>query len=365
MSHRTFQSSGEASRGPVTVDSTLLDLPSPPFRKAIAQIRRFARDDSAPVLIEGESGTGKTQIARALHGWSSRARGPYHVVVLSTLDDTLASSELFGHVAGAFTDARVKRTGHFLTANGGTLFLDEIGKASLAVQQKLLHAIEYREIRPVGSDRDICVDVRLVAATNVNLESRVASEHFLGDLHARLAAFRVRLPPLRERRVDIPALVQQYVHTFHAQCGYAKPPVVDERLMQSLCAAEWPNNLRQLSATVHRILVDAEGAAVLTLGHCLDDLEYLREMRGPEGQRFLTAAAVEEAISRAQSIAGAARILGVDRTTIYRFRRRQSRDPRISERLDQVWRWSDATSIHVLRNGHLEISEVGRIDATL
>ena len=333
-----------------SIEADLLELPSAPFRKALSQIRRFARDSSAAVLIEGESGTGKTQIARLLHAWSARARGPYHLVVLSTLDDALASSELFGHVAGAFTDARVNRAGHFATANGGTLFLDEIGKASLVVQQKLLHAIEYGEIRPVGSDRDLRVDVRVVAATNVSLSQLVADDRFLGDLDARLSSFRVRLPPLRERRPDIPVLVTHYVRTFSEQCGYEEPPDVDERLLNALVNADWPNNLRQLSATVHRILVDAEGASVLTLGHCTDDLEYLRDRGTVNGTRELTAADVDQAIARARSVSGAARILGVDRTTIYRFRRRQSGDSRVSERLDRMWQAFGATGHVSMRN---------------
>jgi DNA-binding NtrC family response regulator len=290
------------------------------YLKCLAQVRRFARDGQAAILIEGESGTGKTQLARQIHLNSPRTSGPYHNIVLSTLDDTLAGSELFGHVLGAFTDARHARTGHFATANGGTLFLDEIGKASMAVQQKLLHAIEYGEIRPIGSDRDIRVDVRIVAATNVSLESLVAQDRFLADLHARLSAFRICLPPLRERRADIPPLVTYYIDLFAPRCGYEELPVVDDELLAALQRAPWPNNLRQLSATVHRLLVDAEGAAVLTLDHCLDDLSYLND--GVQGRRpQLTRHGIDQAVTRAGSIVGAARLLGVDRTTIYRFLR--------------------------------------------
>ena len=293
------------------------------YLKCLAQVRRFARDEQAAILIEGESGTGKTQLARQIHLSSPRTSAPYHNVVLSTLDDTLAGSELFGHVLGAFTDARHARTGHFATANGGTLFLDEIGKASMAVQQKLLHAIEYGEIRPIGSDRDIRVDVRIVAATNVSLDSLVAQDRFLADLHARLSAFRICLPPLRDRRADIAPLVTYYIDLLAPRCGYAELPAVDGDLLAALQRAPWPNNLRQLSATVHRLLVDAEGASVLTLDHCLDDLAYLND--GAQGRRpQLTRQGIDQAVTRAGSIVGAARLLGVDRTTIYRFLRHPS-----------------------------------------
>ncbi len=288
----------------------------------MAQADRFAKDRRATILIEGESGTGKTRLARRIHQRSPRASSPFNTVVLSTLDDTLASSELFGHVSGAFTDARHSRAGHFVTANAGTLFLDEIGKASLSVQQKLLHAIEYGEIRPVGSDREMRIDVRIVAATNVCLEDLATREQFLPDLLARLVAFRVRLPPLRERRADIPILVREYVAKHACACGYREAPVVDDALMSALHRAAWPNNLRQLDATVHRLLVDAEGVESISLDHCFDDLSYLRgEPRGSVAP--LTAQRVLVALERAGSVTGAARLLGVDRTTLHRFQRRQ------------------------------------------
>jgi len=247
------------------------------------------------------------------------------------LDDSLASSELFGHVAGAFTDARRNRAGHFVSANGGTLVLDEIGKATRGVQQKLLHAVEYGEIRPVGSDRDVRVDVRLVLATNVSLQRLVEEDEFLPDLYARVAMFRVVLPPLRERRADIPLLVERYVANHAPGCGYAGSPVVDPALMRALQCATWPHNLRQLDATVHRILVEAEGADAIALEHCVDDLSYLQ---GGAGARAgLDAERVDLALSRAGSVSGAARILGVDRTTVHRFQRKRARRSTVAPRV--------------------------------
>ena len=190
------------------------------FQAALQRIERFARDDTAPVLLQGESGTGKTHLARRIHTQSPRNRGPFQHIVLSTFDDGVIASELFGHVAGAFTDARHLRAGHFASANRGTLVLDEIGKASRSVQAKLLHAIEYGEIRPVGSDREVTVDVRIVAATNIPLEQLAQADRFLPDLCARLNTFRIVIPPLRERKADIPALVWEAVRKHAPSSGY-------------------------------------------------------------------------------------------------------------------------------------------------
>jgi DNA-binding NtrC family response regulator len=290
------------------------------YQATLLRLARFAKDDTAPILLQGESGTGKTSLARHVHASSPRARGRFQQVVLSTLDDGVASSELFGHVAGAFTDARRPRTGHFASANEGTLFLDEIGKASHALQCKLLHALEYGEIRPVGSDRDFTVNVRIVAATNVDLSQLVREERFLPDLYARLGTFRVTLPPLRERRADIPALVAECVRRHAAAAGYTTPPVVHPGLMAAFLRASWPNNLRELDATIHRLLLEAQGAEVLTLGHCTDELSHLAAPRGAAGE--LTAEHIDAAVSQAGSLSGAARLLGVDRKTLRLKRRR-------------------------------------------
>lgn len=299
----------------------LVKFPSQAFQRVMSQLERFARDPHATVLLEGESGTGKTTLSRYVHRASPRAAAPYQHVVLSTLDDGLAGSELFGHVIGAYTDAKSSRAGHFVSANGGTIFLDEIGKASLSVQQKLLHVIEYGEIRPIGSDREIRLDVRIVAAANVALEKMVTQGTFLSDLYARLSSFRVRLPSLRERRADIPILVHAYVAAHAARCGRLQVPEIDEPLMHALQGAPWPNNLRQLDATVHRLLVEADGAAVITLDHCRDDLSYLTGHA-----RSLTADVVDDALTSAGTVSGAARILGVDRGTVYRFQRKRRAD---------------------------------------
>jgi DNA-binding NtrC family response regulator len=290
--------------------------------KALEQIRRFARHSDVPILIEGETGTGKTLLARYLHAMSPRSRGPFEHVDIGTLDDTLASSELFGHIAGAFTDARRNRAGCFVSAKDGTIFLDEIGKASLAVQQKLLHAVEYGEVRPLGADRKVRVNARVVTASNRPLSSLVEENRFLPDLHARLEAFRVYLPPLRQRRADIPLLVQCYVASHAPGCGYGNSlPAVAPELMQALTQAPWPYNLRQLSSTVHCLLFEAEGACELTLIHCRENLQYLRGFARRDTSLALDD--IERAIADADhNISLAASRLGLDRSTLYRRRAR-------------------------------------------
>jgi DNA-binding NtrC family response regulator len=303
-----------------------LSFPSAAYRRVLAQLERFARDGNATILLEGESGTGKTTLARYIHARSPRAAGPFQQVVLSTLDDPLAGSELFGHVAGAFTDARHSRAGQFASANRGTVFLDEIGKAALAVQFKLLHVIEYGEFRPIGSDREVRVDIRLVTASNVPLADEAEQGRFLPDLYARLCSFRVQVPALRERRADIPMLVEQSLRTHARRAGYCAVPRVHPELMDALQRADWPNNLRQLDAAVHRILVDAEGATELTLDHCEDEGLGLRQLAKTE--RRLTPEIIAQAIEQEGSVSGAARRLRVDRTTIHRHQRRSSANDR-------------------------------------
>ena len=294
--------------------------------RALEQLGRLARDPEVPILLEGESGTGKTLIARHLHALSPRARGPFHQVLLAAVDDQLAGSELFGHVAGAFTDAHRNRSGCFVSAHQGTLFLDEVGKASRPVQQKLLHAIEHGEIHPLGSDRAVRVDVRVVAASNIPIADIVASAAFLPDLYARLETFRVRLPALRERRADIPLLVERCLAAHTRTLGAdGWRPTIDGELMRALELAPWPHNVRQLSATIRRLMLDADGAPRITMEHCTETLAWLR---GPRiAASTLSAARAERATVECENNKSlAARTLGVNRSTLYRALGRHSGD---------------------------------------
>jgi DNA-binding NtrC family response regulator len=292
----------------------------PAHLAALRSIEAIAPYEHTAVLIEGESGTGKSYAARLLHQCSPRARSTFHQVILSTLDDNIAASDLFGHLSGAYTDARQSRPGHFVTANRGTLFLDEIGKASSSVQRKLLHAIEHREIWPVGADRSVRLDVRLVAASNIPLQTLVERGAFLEDLAARLVLFRVQLPALRERRSDIPALVRQFAALRAVSCGYpAGAPRFDPTLLAALQHAEWPYNLRQLDGVVQRLLMEGamQGAHELTLAHCVQELKWLRA--GDGGSRMPSREFVCERMRELRSPNAVAKSLGISRWTVYRY----------------------------------------------
>lgn len=289
---------------------------SPAHRGLLERAYRYARQSDVTILIEGESGTGKTLLARQLHDASPRAKAPFHQLSLASIEDSLASSELFGHVEGAYTGARHKRAGAFRFANTGTLFLDEIGKASLSVQRKLLIAIESKMISPVGSDQPIKADVRLIAATNVPLSELRNSGQMLPDLVPRLTSFTVRIPPLRDRREDINDLVFAMIRRHAVQLGLHEVPSVSEALLRAFRRADWPHNLRELDATILRLLVDAEGAPTLGLEHCLDDLSYLQRLG--TAARDVSAHQVRAVANDHRPRAVVAKELGISPATLYR-----------------------------------------------
>lgn len=304
------------SEPPAPAAHSLSERTSPAYRAAIRQIELYARCDD-PVLLVGESGTGKTLLAEQLHRRSARASGVFHRVAVSGLADSLVTSELFGHLRGSFSDARERRAGHFVTANHGTLFLDEIGKASEATQYKLLDAVDRKEVTPLGADRPITVDIRIIAATNIPLGKLVAEQRFLPDLRSRLGGFVVTVPPLRECRADIPPLVLRFVAFYAGRYGYRDgKPSVHPELMDLLATADWPDNIRQLEGIVRNILLTAEGAAILTISHCANtDIRRPRRRRGAS----LTRASMEAALGAAGGKPGrAAAALGVSRATLYR-----------------------------------------------
>lgn len=229
-----------------------------PVLRPILEQARLAAPSSLPTVILGETGTGKEGLSRAMHEWSGR-KGPFVAVNCATLVPTLAESELFGYRKGAFTGAERASLGHFRAAQGGTLLLDEVADLPEAVQAKLLRALEQREILPLGESSPVPIDVRVLAATQIPLSQLVAERSFRADLCARLDGLTIRLPPLRDRKQEIPFLLL-YLLRMHSG---GRPPEVEPRLVERLCLYDWPFNVRELDLLVRRLLVLHGQAPVL------------------------------------------------------------------------------------------------------
>jgi DNA-binding NtrC family response regulator len=288
---------------------------------AVAQVS----DLPANILITGESGTGKELIARAIHFNSARARGPFVPLNCAAVPGALLESELFGYVRGAFTDAKKDRRGLFQEASGGTLFLDEIGEVAVNLQAKLLRAIEEKEVRPLGANKNEKVDARLISATNRDLEQRVREGSFRQDLYYRLNVIRIELPPLRERTEDIPALVEHFIQKFADQARRSVAGIDNDALM-ALMSHRWPGDVRELEHTIERAVLMGKNA---TIG--VDDLPqamFIASHNDPPLERAVAKGYTlyeleREYIQRVMETTKgnkteAARILGVDRTTLYR-----------------------------------------------
>jgi two-component system NtrC family response regulator len=216
----------------------------------VFQIVAKVADTEASVLITGESGTGKELIARSLHAQSSRRSGPFVAINCAAIPRDLLESELFGHIKGSFTGAVKDKTGKFALAEGGTIFLDEIGELPLELQPKLLRALQERTIEPVGGTKELKLDVRVVAATNLDIEKAIMDGAFREDLYYRLSVIPIHLPPLRQRRDDIPLLLRHFCIKFNA------PKVIfDKQCLEKLSAYTWPGNVRELENLVERLLI--------------------------------------------------------------------------------------------------------------
>jgi len=227
------------------------------LRNVWNSIQMVSRTQSA-VLIQGETGTGKELVARAIHEESLRARGPYVRVNCAAIPGPLLESELFGHERGAFTGALNQTTGRFQLAHTGTLFLDEIGDLPLELQPKLLRALQEQEFERLGSTRTIRVDVRIVAATNQDLEQMVQERRFRADLFYRLNVFPIELPPLRERSEDVPSLVEHFVDGFACEMGKQISHIPAD-VMEVLKQHEWPGNVRELQNFIERAVIVSPG----------------------------------------------------------------------------------------------------------
>jgi DNA-binding NtrC family response regulator len=274
-----------------------------------------------PVLILGESGTGKELVARSIHFSGERKNRPFTPVDCSALVPTLIESELFGYVKGAFTGAFQTKQGLLEAAQGGTLFLDEIGDLPVDLQAKLLRVLQEREVKPVGSTERHRIDVRIIAATNRNLEAAIRNGSFRQDLYFRLNVVQIKLPPLRERKSDIPLLVISFLDKFTDPQGPAR--TISEDAMRRLVAYDWPGNVRELENAIERAVALGSGP-IVHVGDLPSSLQYPASERAPEKDELLPLEELERrAILRTLRETGgdklsAARMLGIGKTTLYR-----------------------------------------------
>lgn len=286
-------------------------------REIARQVELLAKHPTVAVLIEGESGTGKTLVSRAFHDLSPRCSADFVRTDLAAVQVELAASQLFGHLPGSFTGAVKEKIGDFALAHRGTIFLDEIGKCPLPVQQQLLGTIEGGQVRPLGAERTFVVDVRVVTATSVPLEQLVSNGGFLPDLRARLVAGWMRLPPLRERKEDIPQLLTEQLQEATRRMNRSVLPKIADEFMDACTQYEWPGNLRELASVMLRALLEAGDEACLRLKHIPKHFDMARAVR--RRFRHVSEAEVMQAYERSgHDVRRTAKLLGVDRSTVYR-----------------------------------------------
>ncbi|HEV7557098.1 MAG TPA: sigma-54 dependent transcriptional regulator [Kofleriaceae bacterium] len=285
---------------------------SRPMAHVMTLVEKVA-GSNASVLITGEHGTGKEVVARALHAASARSDKAFVAVNAGGLSDGVLDSELFGHVKGAFTDAKTDRTGCFELADGGTLFLDEIANMPLGQQSRLLRVLQTGELHPVGSSRARRVDVRVLAATNAEIAREAADGRFREDLLYRLNTVEIRIPPLRERRDDIAGLARAFL------AASAKPKRLSANAMEALLAHTWPGNVRELEHVIERAILLASGDEIavddLALRGRADAPPRLEEMTLEQVERYL----IERALAaQGGNVSETARVLGLSRSALYR-----------------------------------------------
>src|SRR5688572_10079097 len=298
---------------------------SPSMQNVLQVISRVGPSD-ANVLILGENGTGKGVVARALHSVSSRATRPMVIVNSGGVSEGVFESELFGHVRGAFTDAKADRVGRFELAEQGTLFLDEIANVPPSQQAKLLRVIETGEFERLGSSRTRRVDVRILSATNADIDAEVAAGRFRQDLLFRLNTIEIPLPPLRDRRDDIPSLATHFLEQ-HARRYRKNLTGFDSAAMDALLRHSWPGNVRELEHAIERSVLMAAGPTVapgdLGLRRAQDGAQSLENMGLEDVEAFL----IRKAVSRYGSVTDAAKALGLSRSALYRRLERYGIEP--------------------------------------
>ncbi len=327
LEHRHLKDENKQLRDTVARSGPPADMigDSPAMQEVYALLGRLA-DTDATVLITGESGTGKELIAQALHRRGPHAAGPLVPFNCAAVTETMLESELFGHARGAFTDAKTNRKGLFAEANGGTLFLDEIGEMPLGTQVKLLRALQERKVRPVGGDREVPFDARVVSATSRDLETDVAEARFREDLYYRINVVRIHMPPLRARGNDVLLLAEHFVQRF-AQHFKKRVSGIDAPAAEKLLAYSWPGNVRELRNCMERAvaLTQNDRITLQDLPAHISDFKstnFVLPLENP--LELLPMAAVEKryVLQVMQAVNGsktqAATALGFDRRTLYR-----------------------------------------------
>jgi len=298
---------------------------SPAMQKVFEVIKKAAASD-APVIIYGESGTGKELVARAIHQTGNRREKPYVQLSCAALNESLLESELFGHTKGAFTGAYRHRIGRFEAANGGDIFLDEIGDIPLATQVKLLRVLETKQFERVGDHQPISVDVRIITATNRNLEELLAKGSFREDLYFRINVIPIHLPPLRERMGDVPSLVNTFIRRLRQKTGKGITGL-SPQAMDCFMSHRWPGNVRELKGALEYSFVVAEGG-MIELEHLPPQVVESRGAPAGTGWREPPAAAGQGGLSQKDALVAAlrqtggnqsqaAKLLGVNRVTVY------------------------------------------------
>lgn len=313
---RVLSRSGRPQREPAASHQFGIIGDSEGMKKVYSRIQK-ARSTNATVLIQGESGTGKELVARALHYGGTSSNAPFVPVNCGGIPDTLLESELFGYAKGAFTGATETRAGFFQTADGGTIFLDEISNTSLAMQAKLLRVLQEKEFYMVGSKKTLKVNVRIVAATNVDLLQLVKKNHFREDLYYRLNVISVELPPLRERGSDIPLLIDFFLARYVQELG--KPPMkFSTNALQALRDYAWPGNVRELQNLVHRLVIMCDDTTIDVVD-LPESLHY--SARGNRGLHRSLDAVEREYVADVMAandnnLTRTANVLGIDRKTL-------------------------------------------------
>ncbi len=292
-----------------------------PAMRALASTIHSLRHNESHVLIQGESGTGKELVAYAVHSSSPRSKGDFVPVDCGALPETIIESELFGHEKGAFTGA-IGAPGLFRIANRGTLFLDEIGEIPSHVQAKLLRVLQHKEVRPVGAATSVPIDIRVISATHRDLAAMVEEGGFRADLFYRLNVVRIEIPPLRERREDIPLLVHHFLHKHAGENSQIEG--IDDRALELLMASDWPGNVRELENTIESAMALAPGPRLRVSDLALNrPVSRPTSMLGPTNLPITLDAYERCALERALAeclgdVTAAARILGIGRSTLYR-----------------------------------------------